>query len=534
MDLRIYRTWIIIRSTLAVLFLSLLFADPIPAWRSEGENYVHVYMGGQILGVTGSRARAESLAQRARKAVAQRAWEQSPGQLYYSPVEFSYAGEEVWFGSIDRDGDLQKAMEAAIEGSGAGERQRAYTVKVGEYTVTLAGISEVEALLQAALDKFGPGAGFYPVLSKDTQRQMQALHATVEGGQDRVAERAGLPEGWQTGDAYLDGGVEAWFRRMSLVEPDPSLKAFSDYPLGVLDMDFADKVEVVEVYLPEAYRTPLDTAIEQLTKEQEKVAIYEVVAGDTLSEIAIKVNIPMDVIISLNENLENENSTIRVGDELIIMEPEPELSVERVEEEYIEETFDAPVEYIENDSWYTTEMVVHRQPSAGFRKAIAISRYLDSKLLEEEILKEEVVVAPVAKLVERGTKIPPTYIKPLSGGRFTSGFGPRKAPKRGASSYHRGVDWATPTGTAIFASSGGTVAKAGWGGGYGYVVYINHADGRQTRYAHLSKVLVKAGDTVKQGAKIALSGNTGVSTGPHLHFEMLIGGSHVNPLKYLN
>lgn len=84
------------------------------------------------------------------------------------------------------------------------------------------------------------------------------------------------------------------------------------------------------------------------------------------------------------------------------------------------------------------------------------------------------------------------------------------------------------------ASSGGTVTRAGWGSGYGYVVYIRHADGRETRYGHLSKVLVKAGQQVSQGQKIALSGNTGRSTGPHLHFELRINGASVNPLEYLN
>ena len=159
--------------------------------------------------------------------------------------------------------------------------------------------------------------------------------------------------------------------------------------------------------------------------------------------------------------------------------------------------------------------------------------YLNDKEVSREILKEEVVMEAVPKIVERGTKIPPTYIKPISGGRMSSGFGRRKAPTKGASTYHKGVDWAIPTGTSVYASCGGTVAKAGWGSGYGYVVYINHEDGRQTRYGHLSKVLVKAGQSVKQGERIALSGNTGVSTGPHLHFEILINGSQVNPLKYL-
>ena len=117
---------------------------------------------------------------------------------------------------------------------------------------------------------------------------------------------------------------------------------------------------------------------------------------------------------------------------------------------------------------------------------------------------------------------------------MSSGFGRRKAPTKGASTYHKGLDWAVPTGTAVMASSGGTVIKAGWGSGYGYVVYIDHGDGRQTRYAHLSKVLVKAGQKVVQGQKIALSGNTGRSTGPHLHFEILINGTHVNPLNHLS
>ncbi len=201
---------------------------------------------------------------------------------------------------------------------------------------------------------------------------------------------------------------------------------------------------------------------------------------------------------------------------------------------YYEEDYEAEVVYIDNDDWYTTETKVLQEPSAGRRKVVAIVTFENDKKISREIVKEEVTYEAVAKIVERGTKIPPTYIKPISGGRQSSGFGRRNAPKRGASTYHKGIDWATPTGTAVFASCGGTVAKAGWGSGYGYVVYINHPDGRQTRYGHLSKILVSAGQTVSQGQKIALSGNTGVSTGPHLHFEILIGGSQVNPLNYLN
>ena len=304
--------------------------------------------------------------------------------------------------------------------------------------------------------------------------------------------------------------------------------------MGLISMEYGDTVEVVEAYLKEDELTDLNSAIREVTQDEEKSDVYEVVSGDTLSEIAIKTNIPMDKLIGMNDSLEDENSMIRAGDELIITVPEPKLAVVRQEEMYYEEDYEEDVIYIDNDDWYTTETKTLQEPSAGHRRVIAVVTFENDKESATEIIKEEVTYEAVPKIVERGTKIPPTYIKPISGGRLSSGFGPRSRPTKGASTYHKGVDWATPTGTAVFASCGGTVVKAGWGSGYGYVVYINHPDGRQTRYGHLSKVLVSVGQTVSQGQKIALSGNTGVSTGPHLHFEILINGSQVNPLKYLN
>ena len=96
------------------------------------------------------------------------------------------------------------------------------------------------------------------------------------------------------------------------------------------------------------------------------------------------------------------------------------------------------------------------------------------------------------------------------------------------------MDYACSIGTTVFASSAGTVVQAGYNsGGYGNNVVISHPDGRMTRYAHNSKILVHVGQHVEQGEPIALSGNTGRSTGPHLHFEIYINGSPVNPLKYI-
>ena len=205
-----------------------------------------------------------------------------------------------------------------------------------------------------------------------------------------------------------------------------------------------------------------------------------------------------------------------------------------MERNYYEEIYDEDVIYVDNDEWYTYQTEVLQNPSAGFRQIVADVHYVNDEEVSREILKEEVVMAAVPKIVMRGTIVPPSYIKPVSGGRLSSGFGRRNTGIRGASTNHKGVDWAVPKGTAVFASSGGTVARAGWGSGYGYVIYINHPDGRQTRYGHLSKILVKVGQTVKQGERIALSGSTGITSGPHLHFEILINGVQKNPLNYLD
>ena len=278
----------------------------------------------------------------------------------------------------------------------------------------------------------------------------------------------------------------------------------------------------------------VDLAIEGITASQDKNVVYEVQSGDTLSGISMAMDIPMETIISLNDAIEDENSMIRVGQEIIITNPEPPLSINRVEQEYIEEDYDAEVQYIDNDEWYTTDRVTRQEPSAGHRNIVAQINYLNDKEISREVIKEEVLLEAIPKIVERGTKIPPTYIKPISGGRLSSTFGRRNAPTRGASSNHQGVDWAIAKGSTVVASSGGKVTKAGWAKGYGYVVYIQHPDGKETRYGHLSKVLVSVGQSVRQGDKIALSGNSGVSTGPHLHFEIRINGTAVNPLKYLN
>lgn len=134
-------------------------------------------------------------------------------------------------------------------------------------------------------------------------------------------------------------------------------------------------------------------------------------------------------------------------------------------------------------------------------------------------------------LISRTTS--PQFIHPVAGFPLTSQFGNRVHPISGDIRFHEGVDFGTPPGTPIKAAKPGTVAFAGWHGGYGKTVIMQHSAEYETLYAHLDEVWVTAGDRVAQGKVIGLSGDTGYATGPHLHFEIRAGQVARNPMDYL-
>lgn len=122
--------------------------------------------------------------------------------------------------------------------------------------------------------------------------------------------------------------------------------------------------------------------------------------------------------------------------------------------------------------------------------------------------------------------------KPMTGGVMRSGFGFRRHPVLGYSKMHTGVDWAAPTGTPIVASGNGSVEKAGWANGYGRQVVLRHTNGYETTYNHMSGIArgVSPGTQVRQGQVVGYVGSTGLSTGAHLHYEVMVNGRFVNPM----
>ena len=354
-----------IKTTLFALFICLLFIDGYTPFEKTGENYFHVKVNGQDVGTVGERDRAEELLIQARRSIASRS-----NELVFMEADLELAGEEVLWGVVDDEKDVLARMETVLEGGIIQTMHRSYTVKVNDYIVNLSGLDEVTQLLQAAINKYDSEGKFAVELTYDTGREFSVLTTSVKDVSihEDTDEMSGMC-----------GGIAAVLAAVYSEDVTSREKNFGDYQLGIQTMDFEQKVEVVEAYLPETLLTPVEEATNRVIMEQETASIYEVVSGDTLSEIAIKVNIPMDKIIEMNDSLEDERTTLQIGQELVITVPEPELSVTRVEQNYYEEIYDAEVIIIDVDDWYTTQTEVLQQPSAGFRKVVANVSFVNTE-----------------------------------------------------------------------------------------------------------------------------------------------------------
>lgn len=159
----------------------------------------------------------------------------------------------------------------------------------------------------------------------------------------------------------------------------------------------------------------------------------------------------------------------------------------------------------------------------------ALGDLLDAGIYDAEL---QTLYQNRVKSIDAGDYSTGEMVNPVSG-QITSGFGYRNSPGGIGSTNHKGIDIAVPEGTDVAAADGGTITKVDYNGSRGVYVEVTHGNGRKTRYQHLSGYYVQKGDVVKKGQTIAASGNTGHSTGPHLHFEVLEGGTPVNPMNYL-
>jgi len=301
------------------------------------------------------------------------------------------------------------------------------------------------------------------------------------------------------------------------VRPGDTLGAVASlYGLPLEALQEANGLSGVLVHPGDVLRIPLGEATGGLADPAPEpppgFGRHVLAPGETLSEITSAYGIDLEALVGANPDLSSLDR-LPVGVELLIppghgllVTWEPGLDLA----ELLREHGADPVSVLRTNAIHAPSDL--RPGMLLWLPGVEPSRALDR-------------LARVRELENR-------YVWPVHG-RITSYYG-RRNLGLGTASFHRGLDVAAPTGTTIVASRSGTVSFAGWSGSYGYLVRIRHAGGDETWYAHQSSMLVSVGQWVEQNQAIGRVGSTGLSTGPHIHFEIRRHGTSLDPLGELN
>ncbi|MBE3590987.1 MAG: M23 family metallopeptidase [Firmicutes bacterium] len=292
------------------------------------------------------------------------------------------------------------------------------------------------------------------------------------------------------------------------------------------------KIEIrVRPVDPDTIVTDLDQAVALLERGTDKQDEHTVAKGETLWQIAQEHHLSPEEILAANPGL--QPSLLQVGQKVNLVVPEPyitfrdtEIRVQKVSIPYATQT-------VKDPNLYPWQRVTRQAGQPGVKEVTTQIVREAGRIVSADVVSTAVIEPPVQAVVAVGTKAVPAasgtgvFVWPTSGGVITSPFGWRWG------TLHPGVDIGVPIGTPVYAADSGTVVAAGWESGYGKRVIISHGRGLVTVYGHLSSIRVQAGQEVRRGQLIGLSGMTGHATGPHLHFEVRVNGAPVNPVKYL-
>lgn len=299
---------------------------------------------------------------------------------------------------------------------------------------------------------------------------------------------------------------------------------------GVKETSFFEKVEVKEEFADTSNVMVREDAKNYIIKGTSEVRIHKVESGESFWSISRKYDISV-------ENLQKANPTanpekIKIGQELNLIVPKSLIRVKTVEDvTYIDKIpYEQKLEM--SSSLYKDQTQVRVKGQYGEKEVKAEIIKVNGLETERVIISEKIIKEPKDQILVKGTKNPPpkkgtgTFSTPTRG-TLTSRYGMRWGR------MHDGIDIAAPIGTSVKAADGGEVIFAGTSGAYGKLIKIDHGGGYVTYYGHLSKISVKVGAKVYKGQTIGAVGNTGRSTGPHLHFEIRKNGNPINPSKYL-
>lgn len=291
---------------------------------------------------------------------------------------------------------------------------------------------------------------------------------------------------------------------------------------------FCQDVTVARCFVPKSALKTEESAA--LALQKGRFQTYEVKEGEALSDICAAYSISLEDLLQ-NNVIKNINQPevdflkIPTGKPLVLVKTEETVSMQEV----------VPYSTIEEKdaSLYEGSTIVTQQGTDGLKVVDAIVTTINGVETGRSVLSENILVAAVDQVVKKGTKELPkasgTGMATPAAGVLTSRFGSRWGRN------HNGIDMSASVGTAIYAADNGTVTYSEYNnGGYGYMMKIDHGNGLETCYAHCSELLVPAGTVVAKGDIIAKVGNTGRSTGAHLHFEVRLNGTPIDPMTYLS
>lgn len=288
--------------------------------------------------------------------------------------------------------------------------------------------------------------------------------------------------------------------------------------------------EISQVPLTTEPSQVMDTedALDLILQGSEKAVTYEVQEGDTISSIAQRFDVTQKELFSNNPGAKEKS--LQIGMELKVKAVRPALTVKTVERVSEEIVTEPQVIIRKSSDMQAGKSKVISEGASGLKTMEYRLTKENGVVIAEEWLGQEVITQSKPKIVLQGTKIMGVgsgeFAWPVVDARMSSSYGKRWGR------MHEGIDLVSSK-RNILASDEGVVTFVGTKSGYGNCIIIDHKNGYETLYGHLSKISVKKGQVVEKGAVIGIMGNTGRSTGTHLHFEIIKNGTVQNPMKYL-
>jgi len=308
----------------------------------------------------------------------------------------------------------------------------------------------------------------------------------------------------------------------------------------ILSVEFKQDIQVVERKVEEEELDSIDDIALEFQKNEEEAIYHTIVENDNLWDIGVTYGMNLAKIVEYNPFLgaREEKDYMIWPKEVLLMKPANPVYDVVVK---LQNTALEPVPFQtirhEDNTLLTTQRIILKEGIEGEKNVVYDIVMENGYATSIEAIQETILKEPVSAEVKVGTKRTLSYgggnNYGVTTGRLTSGYGYRTHPISGVKTFHNGIDIAAATGTGVYAYASGTVISVSQNNTLGKYIAIDHGNGLVTRYLHLSKFNVEKGDKVSTGDRIGSVGNTGYSTGPHLHFEVLKNGSYQNPWNYI-